>query len=119
MAAENDGRSEMPDAVILCHELRSHLAAVNLGASHLRRRLAPEDPELIRSFDIIEKAVGRATELTSWVLDAAYDQSVIDVDGRASKPRDEPVKPVPRLAGRAHIPPQGLPRDSEMRHHTT
>ena len=120
MAALGNGRSEMPDAAILCHELRSHLAAVSLGSSHLRRRLASEDPELIRALDIIDKAVGRATELTSWVLDATYEheQTVIDLDGHADEVSDEPGKPGPPRLGRRHIPPQGPPSDSEMRTQT-
>jgi len=119
VAAESDGRSEMPDAAILCHELRSHLAAVNLGSSHLRRRLAPDDPELIRALDIIDKAVARATELTSWVLDAAYEQkSVIDLDAHADHVAGEPGKSSSRRGVGARIPQQGPPFDPEMRTHT-
>jgi hypothetical protein len=120
VAAQSDGRSEMPDAAILCHELRSHLAAVSLGSSHLRRRLVSEDPELIRSLDIIDKSVGRATELTSWVLDATYEheQPVIDLDSHADDASDKPDKPASPRVARPHLPPQGLPRDSEMRTQT-
>jgi len=109
VAAERDDRFELPDSVLLCHELRSHLAAVNLGASHLRRQLAAEDPELIRALDIIDRAVGRATELTTWVLDASYQESTIDLDGQRHERRDEPVKPPRPRAHRPDVPQQGPP----------
>jgi hypothetical protein len=70
---ERDGHAkELPSPVVLAHELRSHLAAINLGVSHVRRRLSTDDPGVWRSLEIIDRAIARATELTTWVLVASH-----------------------------------------------
>src|SRR4051812_3312596 len=67
--------SELPSTVILSHELRSLLAAIRLGMSDLNRQLSNECKTDAVNYDlsVIDTAVRRATELTTWVLSAATD----------------------------------------------
>lgn len=82
---------ELPGPIVLAHELRSHLATINLAASHMRRRLKDaEDQQVLQALGMIDKAVGRATELTAFVLASAPEPLPEPVD----EPRRRVARPV-------------------------
>jgi len=102
--------SEILNPIVLAHELRSHLAAISLGASHVRRRLESDDRHIWRSLEIIDRAVGRATELTTWVLAMSPEplpspeSPLTDMDAPAQTRRR-------RASARPGIPSQSRPLD--------
>ncbi|MFL6240287.1 MAG: hypothetical protein ACJ735_12430 [Actinomycetes bacterium] len=81
------GSSELPGPILLAHELRSHLAAIMLASSHLRHLTASAaDEDVTRALTTIDNAVGRATELTTWVTDSVADLLEPVSDGQSALP---------------------------------
>jgi light-regulated signal transduction histidine kinase (bacteriophytochrome) len=91
MAGEEQGSGsfELPGPILLAHELRSHLAAISLAATHLVRRLSDQidDPHVAQSLKTIDNAARRAMELTSFVLASAPQPLPQPVAEPTHKPR--------------------------------
>jgi hypothetical protein len=116
--AENPG-IEVPSPIVLAHELRSHLGAVSLGASILRRHVDGENPQVIRALDIIERSVLRATELTTWVLAAAPEPLPEPEADLPAELRAQADRPSSNGAGsrRRDVPRPSLPHATESAIH--